>query len=210
MRIRRARWRIATAGATVVVGAVLVTGMPPAGSHTAAVDAEVVLSRAAREWQRDATRLASEPVPPVAGSSQAVAVTVEAGPLAVVRAPAAMVLRRDPHAATLRGTARVLVADARGTSQGFVLRASVTRAAGDRARADDLTIRVQKVVVTADGTHGVRATSMTRVGTGAPVVLVRVAPRVGNGAFEVSFAVEAKAPHRGVDRVTVLPHFVVD
>jgi hypothetical protein len=209
MRMVRARWRIA-AVATVVLGAALVTGMPPAGTRTATGDAEVVLSRAAREWQRDGTRLASEPAPPVAGNSQAVAVTVEAGPLAVVRAPGAVVLRRDPHAATLRGTARVLVADARGAARGFALRAWVTRDPADRARSDDVTIRVQKVVVTADSTHGVRATSAKRVGSGTPVVLVRVARRVGNGAFEVSLAVEAKAPHRGVDRVTVLPHFVVD
>jgi hypothetical protein len=136
-------------------------------------------------------------------------VSVEPGPLTILRAPDRMVLRRTTRSGALRGAARVLVADARGTGEGFALLASVDSATPAPRWSDNLTVRVRKVVVTAGGTDGVRATSARRIAPGDPTVLLRVAPRVGNGAFAVSLHIETRSPGRRVDRLAVVPRFEV-
>ncbi len=209
MRSARAPWRIVLACTTAVVTTVLVAGTPDAVTRAETRDPEIVLSHAARAWRREARHLTSAPAPTVAAVGQILDVTLEPGPLTILRAPDAVVLRRATPSGPLQGTARVLVADARGTEEGFVLRASVTVADSGTAHLGLLTLGVRKVVATADSTRGVRAVAH-RLAGGAPVVLLRVAPRVGNSAFEVSLGIEAKSPRPGVDRITVLPRFVVD
>src|SRR5262245_28416782 len=143
-------------GATVVVATVLIAATPGRETRADVRGPVIVMSRAARAWQREAQRLEAAPRASAVAGGQVVAVSVEPGPLAILRAPDRIVLRRT-RSGQLRGSARVLVADARGAGGGFVLRASVAGARPPATRSEHFTIRVPRVVVTAADTEGVRA-----------------------------------------------------
>ena len=198
--------------------ALVFTGGARASAVTANAEAHhpvVVLSAdAARELPHDPG--APAPQEEAGTMTQGITVTVEPGPLVLMRAPNVFTLTRVAGTPEFRGTLRgIRVVDARGQQAGWKLRATVHDVGSGlgterfRTRAP-LLVHVTRVTAMADSTRGIHARATTGLVLGRRGWLVAAEPGSGDGAFDVDLDLQIEAADVGGRRLRGAITFALD
>lgn len=150
------------------------------------------------------------------GAASTVAVTVDGGPLAILDSPSTITLTRSPGTQRYRGTVEHLVmVDARGTNQGWTLRAGVASLSIDGETAaptnhqPQIDVRVQRVVANAASIDGVHATGRAMTVLDRPARVLDADAGAGSGSFEITLSLEVTLPGSTSDHTRAVLRFDV-